>query len=115
MIENVSVNVYALSSPHSPDIPELHPDCLWHYSSQVDQVLFNCSWYGAYPTPNLTVFLDSQADRKPKLYRSQETENFELLLNRSMLYEGQNITCVGQHLAQKPGDIRNCTFTFGKS
>lgn len=93
-------------------VPEIHPNCLWHHGSRIDQVLFNCSWYGAYPFPTLTVLLDSQADRKPKLNRSQETENFELTLNRSMLYDGQNITCVGKHVAQKPGDMRNCTFTL---
>ncbi|XP_060739447.1 V-set and immunoglobulin domain-containing protein 10 isoform X1 [Tachysurus vachellii] len=92
--------------------PEIHPDCFWHDGSQLDQILFNCSWYGAYPTPTLTILLDSQTDRKPKLNRSQETENFELLLNRSMLYEGQKITCIGQHMALKPGDIKKCTFTL---
>lgn len=107
-----------LSSPpsHSPDAPDVHPDCIWHRGSQLDQVLFNCSWYGAYPTPTLTVLLDSKAGRIPVLNRSQETENFELALNRSMLYDGQKITCIGQNVAQKPGDKQKlCTFTLGKS
>lgn len=99
----------------SPDAPEIHPDCIWHHGSQLDQVLFNCSWYGAYPTPTLTVVLDSKESGKPILNTSMETENFELPLNRSMLYEGQKITCVGRNAAQKPGDKRKtCTFTLGK-
>ncbi|MCJ8747073.1 hypothetical protein PDJAM_G00149140 [Pangasius djambal] len=92
--------------------PDFHPNCIWHHGSQPDQVVFNCSWYGAYPRPTLTVLLDSQAGGKPILNRSQETDNFELILNRSMLYEGQKITCVGQHVAQKNGDKKLCTFTL---
>ncbi|KAF5894560.1 V-set and immunoglobulin domain-containing protein 10, partial [Clarias magur] len=92
--------------------PAYHPDCIWHHGPQLDQVLFNCSWHGAYPTPTLTVSLDSQENGKPVLSKSQETDNFELSLNRSMLYEGQKITCVGQHIAQKPGDNKFCTFTL---
>ncbi|KAF4074245.1 hypothetical protein AMELA_G00237280 [Ameiurus melas] len=92
--------------------PEIHPDCIWHYGPQLDQVLFNCSWYGAYPSPTLTVILESKAGGEPILNVSEETENFELTLNRSMLYEGQKITCVGKHVAQTPGVDRSCTFTL---
>ncbi|KAM9447238.1 V-set and immunoglobulin domain-containing protein 10 [Clarias gariepinus] len=92
--------------------PAYHPDCFWHHGPQLDQVLFNCSWYGAYPTPTLTVSLDGQEDGKPVLSKSQVTDNFELSLNRSMLFEGQKIICVGQHVTQNPGDNKFCTFTL---
>ncbi|XP_060763415.1 V-set and immunoglobulin domain-containing protein 10 [Neoarius graeffei] len=92
--------------------PKYHPDCIWHHGSELNQVFFNCSWYGAYPTPMLTVLLDSKAGGKPLLNVSQERENFEVTLNRNMLYEGQKITCVGKHVTQKPGNKTFCTFTL---
>ncbi|KAF7687245.1 V-set and immunoglobulin domain-containing protein 10 [Silurus meridionalis] len=90
---------------HAPDI---HPDCLWQHGSQPDQGLFNCTWYGAYPTPNLTVELDS-TDGGVLLSRTQQTENFQLTLNRSMLYDGQEISCAGQHITQRLDADKICT------
>ncbi|XP_062873912.1 V-set and immunoglobulin domain-containing protein 10 [Trichomycterus rosablanca] len=91
---------------------EKHPDCIWHPTAQPDHVYFNCSWKGCYPAPTLKVHLESKEDSNFTLIGSQMTENFELILNRSMVFEGQRITCVGEHIVQNQSDKKFCTFTI---
>lgn len=93
-------------------VSEKHPDCFWHPGTKVDQVFFNCSWTGNYPTPMLQVFLDSKTSQRPSMVGSDVTENIEVSLNRNNVYEGQNITCKGNYSTPLSQEEKNCTFTL---
>uniref|UniRef100_A0A3Q3J390 Ig-like domain-containing protein n=1 Tax=Monopterus albus TaxID=43700 RepID=A0A3Q3J390_MONAL len=34
-------------------IPDKHPECMWVAAQYPSHIQFNCSWFGAYPTPTL--------------------------------------------------------------
>ncbi|XP_017560558.2 V-set and immunoglobulin domain-containing protein 10 [Pygocentrus nattereri] len=86
--------------------PERHPNCNWEQASQPDLVRFSCSWYGGYPTPNLQVFLGSD------MLASNVSETLTVTLNRTMLHDDQNITCLGRYSELQPGHEKSCSFTL---
>ncbi|XP_026866448.2 V-set and immunoglobulin domain-containing protein 10 isoform X2 [Electrophorus electricus] len=92
--------------------PETHPDCSWALISQPNLVHFNCSWYGGYPAPKLQVFLGHRTDGMRTITSLEDTENLEVTLNRTMLYEGQKIKCVAQHIVQRSSEEKSCSFTL---
>ncbi|KAI4887430.1 hypothetical protein NFI96_023687, partial [Prochilodus magdalenae] len=90
--------------------PDRHPNCSWEQASQSDLVLLSCSWYGGYPTPTLQVFLVSEQSPEPKAVSTSVTENLVVTLNRTMLNDGLNVTCLGQFSELKPGHEKSCSF-----
>ncbi|KAL6465241.1 hypothetical protein MHYP_G00253740 [Metynnis hypsauchen] len=86
--------------------PERHPDCKWEQASQPDLMHFSCSWYGGYPSPNLQVFLGSD------MLASNVSETLTVTLNRTMLHDDQNITCLGRYSELQPGHEKSCSFTL---
>ncbi|KAG9261994.1 V-set and immunoglobulin domain-containing protein 10 [Astyanax mexicanus] len=91
-------------------VPDRHPNCSWEEASSPDLVHFNCSWFGGYPVPTLQVFLASETDAVEHDLESEITENIGVTLNRTMLHDGQKITCKGQHTLKLPGSEKSCSF-----
>ncbi|XP_030647597.1 V-set and immunoglobulin domain-containing protein 10 [Chanos chanos] len=93
--------------------PERHPDCSWSISDGSALVVFSCSWQGGYPAPTLTWQNETvTASKLPTIMSSGTSETLELTLNRSLLSDGQNLTCVGKHVAQNLGEEKSCYFTL---
>lgn len=99
------------------DVPDRHPECMWAPAQDPSQFQFNCTWFGAYPTPTLRWGEDEgkQGARwKERVYATEETDSLALTLNRSMLSDGQTLRCMVQHLALAPGKEKSCSFTLSK-
>lgn len=90
--------------------PDRHPNCSWEEASSPDLVHFNCSWFGGYPVPTLQVYLASETDAVEQVLDSEITENIGVTLNRTMLRDGQKITCKGQPTIRLPGSEKSCSF-----
>lgn len=78
---------------------------------------FNCTWFGAYPTPKLTWEQhqgDQGADSKGDIYAWNVTDNLLVTLNRSMLSDGQKLRCMAQHLWLAQREKHSCSFTLSK-
>lgn len=76
-----------------------------------------CTWFGAYPTPNLTWGEDQDdgsAGKEGHVYESSVADSLSLTLNRSELYDGQTLKCAAQHPVLAPGEKKWCSFTFSK-
>ncbi|XP_037633990.1 V-set and immunoglobulin domain-containing protein 10 [Sebastes umbrosus] len=96
-------------------VPDRHPECMWAPAQDPSHVHFNCTWFGAYPTPTLRWGEDEgeQGARwKGHVYATEETESLSVTLNRSMLHEGQTLRCMAQHLALAAGKEKPCSFTL---
>ncbi|XP_036953773.1 V-set and immunoglobulin domain-containing protein 10 [Acanthopagrus latus] len=96
-------------------VPDRHPECMWAPAQDPSQFQFNCTWFGAYPTPTLRWGEDEgkQGARwKERVYATEETDSLALTLNRSMLSDGQTLRCMVQHLALAPGKEKSCSFTL---
>ncbi|XP_066511229.1 V-set and immunoglobulin domain-containing protein 10-like [Hoplias malabaricus] len=89
-----------------------HPNCSWEQVTEPDLIHFTCSWYEVYPSPILQVFLTSKTDTSDVVIDTKATENLGVTLNRTMLYEGQNITCKARHMETTPGQEKSCFFTL---
>lgn len=90
---------------------------MWTPAQDPSHVHFNCTWFGAYPTPTLRWGEDEgeQGARwKGHVYATEETESLSVTLNRSMLHEGQTLRCMAQHLALAAGKEKPCSFTLSK-
>lgn len=78
---------------------------------------FNCTWFGAYPTPMLS-WGEDQGDPgagwRRRVYASNVTDNLSVMLNRSTLSDGQTLRCMAQHAVLAPGDKNTCSFTLSK-
>ncbi|XP_070821018.1 V-set and immunoglobulin domain-containing protein 10 [Chaetodon trifascialis] len=92
-------------------VPDRHPECMWAPALDPTHVQFNCTWFGAYPTPALR-WGDDQGDRAGRVYASEVTDNLSVTLNRSSLSDGQTLRCMARHLALAPGTEKSCSFTF---
>lgn len=96
-------------------VPDRHPECMWAPSQDPSHIQFNCTWFGAYPTPTLRWGEDQgvQGDLwKGSVYASETTASLSVTLNRSTLYDGQTLRCMAQHLALAPGKKKSCSFTL---
>ncbi|KAM9360259.1 V-set and immunoglobulin domain-containing protein 10 [Symphorus nematophorus] len=96
-------------------VPDRHPECMWAPAQDPSHFQFNCTWFGAYPTPTLR-WGEDQGDQgahwKGHVYVSEETDHLSVTLNRSVLYDGQTLRCMAQHLVVPPGKWRSCSFTL---
>ncbi|XP_068461422.1 V-set and immunoglobulin domain-containing protein 10 [Clinocottus analis] len=96
-------------------VPDRHPECTWEPAQDASHVQFNCSWFGAYPTPTLRWGEDrgdQGAHWNGNVYASASTESLSLTLNRSALADGQTLRCMAQHVALAPGKGPSCSFTL---
>ncbi|XP_063752339.1 V-set and immunoglobulin domain-containing protein 10 isoform X2 [Eleginops maclovinus] len=95
--------------------PDRHPECMWAPAQDPSHVLFNCTWFGAYPAPTLR-WGEDQGDQaagwKGHVYKSEVTESLSVLLNRSMLADGQTLRCMAQHLTLTAGKEKSCSFNL---
>lgn len=95
--------------------PERHPECQWTLEEDPSYVLFNCSWFGAYPSPTL-LWGDSEDKGgglvEGDLLTSQVGDSLVLRRNRSMLHEGLMLKCNGHHPTLPPGTEKACSFTL---
>ncbi|XP_062307096.1 V-set and immunoglobulin domain-containing protein 10 isoform X1 [Osmerus eperlanus] len=95
--------------------PERHPECQWSLEEVPSQVLFNCSWFGAYPTPTL-LWGDSQDEGggvvEGDLLVSQEADSLVLRRNRSQLHEGLKLKCNAHHRTLPARGEKACSFTL---
>ncbi|XP_056150884.1 V-set and immunoglobulin domain-containing protein 10 [Lampris incognitus] len=95
--------------------PNRHPECLWKLSDDPSHVQFNCSWFGAYPTPTLLWGENHHGQGvsvEGHLYVSEETESLAVMLNRSLLFDGQMLKCMAHHPVLAPGQEASCLFTL---
>lgn len=100
-----------------PDIPDRHPQCMWGPAPDPYHLHSTCTWFGAYPTPNLTWGEDQDdgsAGRKGRVYESSVADSLSLTLNRSELYDGQTLECAAQHPVLAPTDRNWCSVTLSK-
>ena len=100
-----------------PDAPDRHPECSGSLEEDPSQVLFNCSWFGAYPTPTL-LWGDSQdvggGAVEGDLLVSQEADSLVMRRNRSQLHEGLTLKCNGHHQTLPARGEKACSFTLSK-
>ncbi|XP_042276941.1 V-set and immunoglobulin domain-containing protein 10 isoform X1 [Thunnus maccoyii] len=96
-------------------VPDRHPECMWVRVQDSSHVLFNCTWFGAYPTPTLR-WGEDEGDRgvrqKGRIYAAEVTDSLSVTLNRSQLYDGQTVRCMAQHRALATGKEKSCSFTL---
>ncbi|XP_040010994.1 WD repeat and SOCS box-containing protein 2 isoform X1 [Xiphias gladius] len=96
-------------------VPDRHPECMWAPAQDATHVQFNCTWFGAYPTPTLRWAEDrggGGANGKRRVYATEETDSLSVTLNRSLLSDGETLRCMAQHLALAPGKEMGCSFTL---
>ncbi len=90
---------------------------MWAPAQDSSHVQFNCTWFGAYPTPMLRWGVD-QGDQgarwKGQVYVSEVADSLSVTLNRSVLSDGETLRCMAQHLALAPGKEKSCSFTLSK-
>uniref|UniRef100_A0A3Q1F3Y2 V-set and immunoglobulin domain containing 10 n=1 Tax=Acanthochromis polyacanthus TaxID=80966 RepID=A0A3Q1F3Y2_9TELE len=84
-------------------VPDRHPDCMWTLAQDPSSVQFNCSWFGAYPTPRLRWRDDDDF---------QVTDSLSVTFNRSLLSDGQTLKCTAQHQLLRAGEEKQCSFTL---
>ncbi|NP_001093564.2 V-set and immunoglobulin domain-containing protein 10 precursor [Danio rerio] len=91
--------------------PERHPECSWELGDKPSDVLFICSWFGGYPVPTLTWQEVEGAAEGPtiNLTTSQQTEELNVSVNRSILHDGDKVKCTGHHVT---GVEKSCSFTL---
>lgn len=76
-----------------------------------------CTWFGAYPAPNLTWGEDrddGSGGKKGHVYELSVADSLSLTLNRSELFDGQTLKCAAQHPVLAPGEEHLCSFTLSK-
>ncbi|KAM9858487.1 V-set and immunoglobulin domain-containing protein 10 [Aulostomus maculatus] len=93
-------------------VPDRHPECMWAPAQDSSHVQFNCTWFGAYPSPTLLWVEDQKADSKRRIFASEVTDSLLVTMNRSLLSSGQTLTCAVQHLAVPPGTEKSCSLTL---
>nr|XP_020453857.1 LOW QUALITY PROTEIN: V-set and immunoglobulin domain-containing protein 10 [Monopterus albus] len=91
-------------------IPDKHPECMWVAAQYPSHIQFNCSWFGAYPTPTLHWEQDQDdqgSSWKAHVYPSEVTDNL-----RSLLSTGRTVRCMAQHPAIALGKEKSCLLTL---
>lgn len=96
------------------DVSDRHLECSWTPAQDPSHVLFHCSWPGTYPAPALSWAEKRGGGRDDLVYLSEVTDHLPLMLNRSVLTDGQRLTCSGRHVALPPGTEKSCSFTLGE-
>lgn len=86
---------------------------MWGPATDPQHFHFNCSWLGAYPSPNLTWVDEGGAGGQ--LHQWALADSLSLRLNRSELWDGQTLRCRAQHPVLADTDKTSCSFTFSKS
>ncbi|XP_053276949.1 LOW QUALITY PROTEIN: V-set and immunoglobulin domain-containing protein 10 [Pleuronectes platessa] len=94
--------------------PDRHPDCSWAPAADASHALFNCSWFGAYPTPTLR-WVEDQGDQgahwKGHVFVTDTRDSLSLSLNRSLLSEGQTLRCMAKGF-DPSGKEKSCSLTL---
>lgn len=109
----ITVITVGLSVAPRADVPDRHPQCVWGPATDPQHFHFNCSWLGAYPSPNLTWVDEGGAGGQ--LHQWALADGLSLRLNRSELWDGQTLRCRAQHPVLADTDKNSCSFTFSKS
>ncbi|CAB1442421.1 unnamed protein product [Pleuronectes platessa] len=91
--------------------PDRHPDCSWAPAADASHALFNCSWFGAYPTPTLRWVEDQGAHWKGHVFVTDTRDSLSLSLNRSLLSEGQTLRCMAKGF-DPSGKEKSCSLTL---
>lgn len=106
-------NKYVCFSSFSPheDPPERKPECSWRKMTDPSLITFTCNWEGGYPAPTLQ--WEDVASKGPALNFSS-SDSVEVVLNRTLLSDDQELRCQGTHVALS-GEERFCHFTLSKS
>ncbi|XP_056110726.1 V-set and immunoglobulin domain-containing protein 10 [Rhinichthys klamathensis goyatoka] len=93
--------------------PERHPECSWEVGNKPSDVLFICTWYGGYPVPILywhEVYEKSVIAKGPTINSTfKETERLEILVNRHILHDKEEVKCTGHHVT---GVENSCSFNL---
>lgn len=84
---------------------------MWVPAQDPSHIQFNCTWFGAYPTPTLRWAEEQGAGH---VYASEVTASLSVTLNRSELHDNQTLKCMAQHLALAAGKKKSCSFTLSK-
>ncbi|XP_076007205.1 V-set and immunoglobulin domain-containing protein 10 [Genypterus blacodes] len=94
--------------------PERHPECQWASGDDPFHIQFICTWFGGYPSPALR--WEGRTGLGQTIYASGMTESLSVMLNRSLLYDGQRLTCTARHPALQPARSSHtpttCSFTL---
>lgn len=93
------------------DPPERNPQCSWRKQGNDSSLItFTCAWEGGYPAPTLQW---EDLASKGAVLNSSTGELVEVMLNRSVLSDGQELKCEGKHVAWSGAD-RFCHFVLSK-
>lgn len=96
--------------------PDGHQKCYSKTGNDSTKLLLSCSWPGGYPAPMLhwTEVLGDQTANKPVLNVSENADTLEVVLNRTLLYDGQTLKCYSDyqplHLKADPCSITLCKY-----
>ncbi|XP_047197324.1 V-set and immunoglobulin domain-containing protein 10 [Hippoglossus stenolepis] len=97
--------------------PDRHPECMWAPAADASHALFNCTWFGAYPTPTLR-WVEDQGDQgnqgahwKGHVFVTDLRDSLSLSLNRSLLSEGQTLRCMAKN-SLASGKEKSCSLTL---
>lgn len=95
------------------NVPDRHPECMWAPAQDPSHVFFSCSWFGAFPTPTLH-WEDASGDGGALLTKhinvTKVTDVLSVMLNRSVLSEGQTLRCTAQN--PTVGEKKKCSLTL---
>ncbi|XP_030593818.1 V-set and immunoglobulin domain-containing protein 10 isoform X2 [Archocentrus centrarchus] len=83
-------------------VSDRHPECLWALTQDPSHIQFTCTWLGVYPTPELRWEDDP----------FEPAYSLSVMMNRSVLSEGQSVRCAARHLLLGPGKEKSCSLTL---
>ncbi|KAF3695448.1 V-set and immunoglobulin domain-containing protein 10 Precursor [Channa argus] len=89
-------------------VPERQPECMCAAAQNSSQIQFNCSWFGAYPTPTLR-WVEGQGAHG---HTPEVTDNLSVTLERSQLSGGQTLKCMAEHPVLGTGEEKSCSLTL---
>ncbi|XP_066545614.1 V-set and immunoglobulin domain-containing protein 10 [Amia ocellicauda] len=95
--------------------PSKHPECYSKIGNNSTQLLLHCMWEKrAYPTPTLHWAEEKSTlrDGRSVLNVSEASDNLEVSLNRSQLYDDQVFKCTGHHPVLGPEEEKSCSLTL---
>uniref|UniRef100_A0A3Q0T605 V-set and immunoglobulin domain containing 10 n=1 Tax=Amphilophus citrinellus TaxID=61819 RepID=A0A3Q0T605_AMPCI len=83
-------------------VSDRHPECSWAPTQDPSHIQFTCTWLGVYPTPELRWEDDP----------FEPAYSLSVMMNRSVLSEGQSVRCAARHLLLGPGKEKSCSLTL---
>ncbi|KAK2838001.1 hypothetical protein Q5P01_015213 [Channa striata] len=86
-------------------VPDGQPECVSVAAPDSSQIQFNCSWFGAYPTPTLRW----EGARGARNHMPEVADSLSVTLKRSQLSDGQTLTCAAEHAVLATGEKKSCS------